>query len=49
MKKYLFLIMGMALCLASCNNNGAGKVEQHKMPELKQLVCVLPMLSWTVS
>ena len=27
MKKYLFLIMGMALCLASCNNNGAGKVE----------------------
>lgn len=27
MKKYLFLIMGMALCLASCNNNGTGKVE----------------------
>ena len=27
MKKYLFLIMGMALCLASCNNNEAGKVE----------------------
>jgi outer membrane protein len=27
MKKYLFLIMGMALCLASCNNKETGKVE----------------------
>lgn len=27
MKKYLFLIMGMALCLASCNNKEAGSAE----------------------
>ena len=27
MKKYLFLIMGMALCLASCNNKEAGSTE----------------------
>ena len=33
MKKYLFLIMGMALCLASCNNNGTGKVETAQNAE----------------
>ena len=33
MKKYLFLIMGMALCLASCNNKEAGTAETAQNAE----------------